>query len=344
MSGFDASVLNSPDTRLLVMAPNWLGDGIMVMPALQHLRASLHPQARLEVAARPNQMGLWRMHASPESVIEVQGNTASLPADARDLRRRAYTHAILIPNSFRSAIAPALAGIPNRRGTAGQLRRILINAPVTLSTLAARHQQWENAALLLPGDLPSELPPPKLSPPETARQTAADLLTAPAPRLGLIPGAARGPSKRWPGAHFQSVARAWLAHTGGSVHWLGTPEDAQICQALSAPLPAGASFNHAGKTSLNVFTALLESLDVVVANDSGGMHLAAAVGTRVVAVFGLTNPEKTGPLHPEAVVIRAAAVGDRRIARNSDAAQKALASVSPDRVIEPVLANFGPGA
>lgn len=343
MTGYGASVWNRPEVRLLVVAPNWLGDGVMAMPALQELRARLHPQAVLHLACKPGQTGLWQMHGAPSRIHALPSAARNLPQQARLLREEAYTHAVLLPNSFRSALAPFLAGIPRRRGTADPLRRLLVNDPVRLPRLPEEHQQWENARLLL-GECPAQLPPPRLHPPAAATAEAASLLQAlPTPRLALIPGAARGPAKRWPGDRFAAVAAGWIAARGGAVVWLGTAEDHSLCAELGQALPGAQQVNLAGRTSLSVFAALLAGCDAVVANDSGGMHLAAAVGTPVAAIFGLTNPAKTGPLHPQAAVLQHAARVDRAIARDSTEARAALEAVTADEVLERVLA-FPPSA
>lgn len=338
MTGYDASAWNSPDTRVLVVGPNWLGDGIMAMPALQVLRERLHPRARLDVGVKPGQAGLWRMHAAPGQVLTLSPAVPELRAMAGLLRKEAYTHAVILPNSFRSALTPFLAGIPVRRGTARQLRRILISDPVVLCGDESVHQQWENAQLLL-GEAPASLPPPRLCAPESSREKARSLVEALlGPVLAQIPGAARGPSKRWPGERFADVAAGWTRETGGSVVWLGTAEDEALCGALSEGLPAGHWLNLAGKTGLDLFAAVLQQVCGVVANDSGGMHLAAALGTPVGAIFGLTNPRKTGPLHPDAHVFQHAQQVNRAISRDSGAAREALAAVTSAEVLERVLA------
>jgi heptosyltransferase-2 len=332
MTGSDASAWNSPDARILVVAPNWLGDGIMAMPALQALRQHL--------LARPHQAGLWRMHSSPRRVIEATSRAKNLRGEIKSLRREGHTHALLLPHSFRSALLPFLGRIPHRRGTSGG-RRLFINDPVDLSPFETRHQQWENAALVLGQDLPESLPVPALNPPEKAVQDVnrwlADL---PHPLLAVIPGAARGPSKQWPADRFQTVASAWQSKTGGTALWLGTSADRTLCQDLAARC-GNASRSFAGETSLSQFTALLTAVDAVAANDSGGMHLAAAVGTPVVAVFGRTDPDKTGPLYPGSVVVRAEGLADRAIGRHDETALQALASIEIERVQEPVLAIAG---
>lgn len=339
MNGFDESALSNPDTRLLVVGPNWLGDGIMAMPALQVLRERLHGRAVLDLAVKPGQDGLWSMHAAPGRVHALPPRTRALMRNRAVLRAGGYTHVIFLPNSFRSALAPALAGIPVRRGTATQGRSLLINDPVRPDTRTDRHQQWENLDLLLPGPHPAALPPPRLTAPPAAVEAASEMLTPlPFPVLALIPGAARGPSKRWPPERFLATARAWIDNRTGGVLWLGTPDDTALCETLHQSLPSGRSLTLAGKTRLPEFAALLGMAEGVVANDSGGMHLAAAMDTPVVAVFGLTNPLQTGPLHPAAAVVQRAQHTDRAIARDSEAARRALEAVTADEVIEHVLA------
>jgi heptosyltransferase II len=343
MTGYDASVLNSPDTRLLIVVPNWLGDGIMAMPAVQVLRSRLHAEAKIAVAARPGQTGLWEMQSAISQVIPLPAGNRQLPASARRLKQTAFTHAVILPHSFRSALLCRLAGIPRRRGTIDQCGRTwLIQDPVSLEDQARRHQQWEIAKLLLPDPLPERLPTPRIQPPEAARTQAAALLASlPRPILGCIPGAARGPSKQWPGDRFKAVATAWIKQTGGGVCWLGTPGDAALCESLNQDLNE-AGINLAGKSDLKTFTALLQSIDHTLVNDSGGMHLAAAVGTPLVAVFGNTDPEKTGPLSANAVVIQHSETKNRSIGRESPDAEAALARVGVEEVGEAVLANYLP--
>lgn len=339
MNGFDVSALNNPETRLLVVGPNWLGDGIMAMPALQVLKERLHPQARLDLAVKPGQAGLWALHKAPDAVLALPPETRKLRENVRRLKRNAYSHVIFLPNSFRSALAPALAGIPVRRGTASQGRYLLINDPVRPDLRPDRHQQWEISDLLLPGPSPDALPSPELLAPDAEREKSlARISDYPRPLLALIPGAARGPSKCWPSERFLAVARAWTEKTKGSTLWLGTTSDTNLCQDLHRKLSPARSINLAGKTSLPEFAALLQVSDQVVANDSGGMHLAAALGTPVVAIFGLTSPLKTGPLHPQAAVVQQARTFNRAIARNSPSARAALEAVSAAQVIERVLA------
>lgn len=341
MTGYGESVLNNSETRLLVVAPNWLGDGIMAMPAVQCLRGRLHPGAELLVAARPGQCGLWEMQPAVSRIIPLPATNRELFSTASALKKLHCTAAVILPHSFRSALLTALAGIPCRRGTVIQFgRHFLIQDPVDLSGQANLHQQWEIARLLLPGTLPDSLPAPSLQAPAEASLQAQKLLSAlPRPLLGCIPGAARGPSKQWPGERFQAVAEEWIQKTGGGVCWLGTPADAELCGKLNAACGAQ-GLSLAGKTSLKTFAALLAVMDRALVNDSGGMHLAAAMGTSLVALFGTTDPSKTGPLSEKAVVLQQSEIRKREISRNSREAGEALARIRVERVLEAVLANL----
>jgi len=279
------------------------------------------------------------LHAAPARVHRLGPGLRGLRDCGRALRAEGFTHAVMVPNSPRSAISPFLAGIPRRRGTAYGLRRALVNDRVDLSDLAGQHQQWEMARLLLGEDVPASLPPPRLRFPPAALAAAGELLAGLSfPVLGLIPGAARGPAKRWPGDRFLAVARGFLENGGGAVCWLGTAEDVELCGGLHAALPPERSRILAGRTGLDVFAAVLGTVDAVLANDSGGMHLAAAADTPVVAVFGVTDPAKTGPLHPRAVVLQHATARSRKVGRDSAEARAALAAVGTAEVLERVLA------
>ena len=338
MIGFGASVLSRPDTRLLVVGVNWLGDGVMSMPALQLLREHMHSDAVLDLLVKPGQRALWEMHEAPGTLHVLAAGSVGPVSTGRLLRAKAYTHCVVLPNSVRSALAPLMAGIPLRRGAAGHFRRFLLNDVVDLSPWNRRHQQEEMAELLL-GDVPENLPAPLLSPPESAQQSIAERMEAlPGPKLGLIPGAARGASKCWPGERYREVAEAFLRETGGSVVWMGTADDRALCEQLRAGRSPERQCILAGETNLQEFTAALREMDVVVANDSGGMHLAAAVRTPVVAVYGITSPEKTGPLGDRSVVLQHSDIRSRSVPRESEQALRALEAVSVAEVSERVLA------
>ena len=317
--------------RTLVCAVNWLGDGVMSLPAIQAFRLRF-PGRHLAVLAKRRVEAFWRLHPAVDEVLAFDGSAAGTLRAARDVRRGGFRDAWVLPNSFRSALIPFLAGVPVRAGAAGHARRPLLNRVVNVSAAAGRHQAWEYAAILGVADLET-LDPPRLRIPQEAAAGARRLLGSrpERPRVGLIPGAARGPSKRWPAPHFADLGRR-LGAAGYEVLVLGAPPEAGLCAEVAAGVGAPA-VNLAGRTSLAELAAVLALCHVAIANDSGGMHLAAAVGTPVVGIFGLTDPAKTGPLGPgHRVVSPPGARGRRDIARRSSRAAACLRGLSPDAV------------
>ena len=328
------SVSFPPSTHqtMLIHSPNWLGDVVMALPAFRVWR-DRHPDAHVHVLAKRRVAALWGFVRDVDSVIVLDEGREGARA-ARDAIRAAHcTEAILLPQSFRSAWIVWRAGVGTLRGTAGQFRSFMISDAVTLDGLDDAHQQVEYARMLGVDDAP--LPPPcdaldasRLPFPAVAGDVSEALV--------LLPGAARGGSKRWPAASFaETAARALEAGLARRVVVCGTPGEAAECAAVAEALAArfpDAVLNLCGKTNLAELAGLLARCRAVLSNDSGGMHLATAAGAPVVAVFGLTDPAKTGPLGRSAVVAAVGVRPSRAIARESAAATRALASISPGRV------------
>ncbi len=247
------------------------------------------------------------------------------------LKAPPFDTAYVFPNSWRAALPPFVARIPVRVGFRGHARACLLTT-IRPTPQPPPHQQWEYAAILgLPGNN-TPLPLPALALPQLPQ--GFPQVDPSVPLVALLPGAARGPAKRWPAVHFIEAARNLHARTPCRFVIMGTPAEEPLCRSVSDALQPDASCL-AGKTSLPMFAAALQACAAVLANDSGGMHLAAAVGTPVVAIFGLTNPEQTGPIGPNTVCIQPDNVqGSRQIARTSEKAKAALASIPPQRATD----------
>ena len=156
------------------------------------------------------------------------------------------------------------------------------------------------------------------------------------PISALIPGAARGPSKQWPPEHFAQLGELIAEHLSSKIVILGSPKEMELCAQVAGGIKAG-TINLAGETSLTELTAVLSLCRTAVTNDSGGMHLASAAGTGVVAVYGLTDPDKTGPLGDACRVVCGKNVGcSRDIPRRSAEAMESLRSITPEKVFESV--------
>jgi heptosyltransferase-2 len=222
-----------------------------------------------------------------------------------DLRERGYGQAIVLPNSWKSALVPFFARIPRRTGYVGELRYGLLNDTRRLDKAGLPRTVQRFVALGLEKDasLPPECPAPRLrvTPENVAATRKRFGLAKTGPVLALCPGAEYGPAKRWPPAYFADVARAKLA--GGWQVWLfGSAKDAEAANAIERSAPG--CVNLAGRTGLAEAVDLMSLADAVISNDSGLMHVAAALDRPLVAVYGSSDPGFTPPLNDKARVVR----------------------------------------
>jgi heptosyltransferase-2 len=312
----------------------------MSAPAVTVLRRRL-PGAHVAMLARASVAPLWALCGAVDEVL-VAPERGALAWACGPLHRQRFDRAYVFPNSFRSALLPWLARVPIRQGLRGHAPRSgLLTDTVTLLPGPGREHQmneyFEIVGLEAERDR-WELP--------LLHARAADLLAAQQRLEGLdgactagpgwiamFPGAARGPAKRWPAARFACVARAALAEWGCRTLLLGSGADAPACGDVERQA-SGAAVNLAGRTPLAATAALLSLCRAAVANDSGGMHLAAGLGVGVVGIFGVTDPARTGPLGPGHRIVAADGwVRSRHVRRESDEAQRALAAVTEERVV-----------
>ena len=295
--------------KALIVAPSWIGDTIMAQPLFARLQAT-NPGLQLDALA-PRWVApvLQRINEIAEVVDSPFGHgQLSLRARwrlARQLAARGYDAAYILPNSLKSALPPFMAGIPRRVGFTGESRYGLINVRHTLDK-AALPLMVERFAQLAesPGaPLPRPVSHPKI------RSTAADqeeTLTALGierpPRIAAFcPGAEYGPAKRWPAAHFAALARM-LASAGYAIWLFGSPKDHAVAEEISQLAP-GLCRNLCGATALGQAVDLLALADLVVCNDSGLMHVAAALDRPLVALYGSSSPGFTPPLSDQADIL-----------------------------------------
>jgi heptosyltransferase II len=311
---------------ILICGVNWLGDSCMSMPAIQAWKA-LHPAAQLHLLVKPHLMPLWQCHAAIDEIIPLAPGNMGPLRTGRQLRDMSIGTAFIFPNSWRAALPALIAGIPVRQGFPGHFRAKLLTRVIPPPKDMTMHQQWEYARILgLPADTHLPFPALRLPPPPQELISAA----AGKPVIGILPGAARGPAKRWPTGHFMAAARKLIAEEACHIAVMGTRTEEALCREIATALSPHASCL-AGSTTLPGLAATLQFCKGVLSNDSGGMHLAAAVGTPVVAMFGLTNPAQTGPVGPHTRCLQPPGIqGTRRIARNSTEAQQVLESIAPE--------------
>jgi heptosyltransferase-2 len=298
--------------RILVVAPSWVGDAILSEPLLALLREP-YEEPIVDVLAPPwcgpvyaRMRGIRRIVENPFAHGELA--LARRRRLARELAGEGYTRAFVLPNSWKSALVPYLARIPRRTGYVGEARWGLLNDARVLDRKALPRLVNRYAALAgAPRTLIPTPPAPVLVPNAANRAAAmrAMRLRVDKPVAVLCPGAEFGPSKRWPPNYFADLG-AQLMRDGLQVWIVGSPNDklsaTAVVQAAGEP---GAKFRDlTGRTDLGTAIDLLAIAAVVISNDSGLMHAAAAVGAPLVALFGSSSPVYTPPLSPLAHVAK----------------------------------------
>ena len=296
-------------------ATNWLGDAVMSLPAVRAIR-QVFPHAHLTVLARPSVADLYARESAIDRVIPCPAarGWAERRALAERLRAERFDGAILLPNSFDSALTVWLAGIPERIGYGRDGRSLLLTRaiPVPEPGDIPRHERFYYLELLRRAGMIEHFPACeeiRLDGIGEARSAGAAFLEAlgvTGPVIGINPGAAYGNAKRWPAERFRESAREVAGAVGATVLVLGSKAERALCETVAEPLgQAGIAVrNLAGETSLREFIDVTAACRVVLTNDSGAMHVASALGTPVVAVFGATDDTTTGPASSAARVVR----------------------------------------
>ncbi len=322
--------------KLVVVGLNWLGDAVMAMPALQAFRRC-YPGIEITMLSRAPLDSLWRLSEAVDEVCVLPKGVLAVRALAKLIRAEGFDSACILPNSFRSSLLPLLARVAHRRGIGGQWRTPLLTDAVSRWDQDDVHQGWEVVRLMgLGGGALSSLEP-SLVIDDAQALVLAERVGVKGRPVALIPGAARGDAKRWPAAHYVKTAKLLASEGHESFAVVGTEAERGLCESVAEAIGDGAVCV-AGQTSLGELALLLSRCRCVVCNDSGGMHLAAAVGTPLVAVFGITDPVKTGPLGGASrVVSLPGAVHRRDVPRTSAEACRVLSAIEPERVVAEVV-------
>jgi heptosyltransferase-2 len=315
--------------KILVRGVNWLGDAVMTTPALERLREA-RPDAHITLLTHAKLRDLWLHHPAVDSVLTFEAGETVF-AVAKRLRAGQFTTALVLPNSPRSALEVFLARIPQRIGLCRPWRKLLLTQRV--QPRAGKVEMRKRSLAEIQELNRASPPPPRAAIPASAHHSHQYLHLAAAlganpeplpPRLevtqaevaairqrfsgnkgeplfGLNPGAEYGPAKRWPRDRF--VAAAIELQRRMNCQWwiFGGRADEPLASTIASEItaaktgPPGSVRNLAGQTSLRELCAALKACALVITNDTGPMHVAAAVGTPVVVPFGSTSPELTGP-------------------------------------------------
>jgi heptosyltransferase-2 len=296
--------------RVLIIGPSWVGDTVLAQPLFQRLRER-HADLRLDVLAPAWTVSLLRRMPQVDDALTSPFRPGRLDLRqrwriAREIRSRGYDQAIVLPNSFKSALVPLLAGIPLRTGYVGEMRQVLLNDARALDkrALPLMPERFAHLADVADEPLRRPLPPLELRVSDAARAVLLSRLelTPDMPIACLCPGAEYGPAKRWPPEHFATLTRQ--ARSAGYQVWLvGSPRDRPIADEITRQ-SQGTARNLCGETTLEDAVDLLSLAQVVVANDSGLMHIAAALERPLLALYGSSSPGFTPPLSAAASVLR----------------------------------------
>lgn len=337
--------------NILVIAPSWVGDMIMSHALYQQLKTN-YPHANIDVMApdwcRPL---LSRMPEVRHAISMPIGHGAFRLYERYKLGKNLqnqYDLAIVLPNSLKSAFIPFFAKIKQRRGWKGEMRYGFLNDLRTNKTDYPKMVQRYVALAFEKNHIPSAdalpIPYPYLSiNPEQVAQTKAQFtkqftLADNRPAIGFCPGAEFGPAKRYPHYHYATLAEK-LINQGYSIRLFGSQKDEDVGEQIRTTLPEPLQrycLNLAGQTNLNQAVDLIYDCQAIISNDSGLMHIAAALNRPLVALYGPTSPQYTPPLSDKAVIIRLIDGGLIKIRRGESAEgyHQSLIDISPELVLE----------
>jgi heptosyltransferase-2 len=298
--------------NILVHEVNWLGDLVMTLPALHALRRA-YPRAHLAVLIDSRLAAFFDGSRWIDEVIPLQRSgkrfaPIGIARLAAQLRARRFDMAVVLPNSFVSALRVALARVPIRVGFARDRRGWMLTRRATppRDLMTTRHQVHYWLAMLKAtldvdgdaGEIAPDVDPRNLA---RMREWLAARRNEHAKLVAVAPGAAYGPAKEWPRSHYAALVQA-LGARGVQCVLVGSGGERDACEAIAADGAHGAIVA-AGQTNAGELMALLSLCDGFIGNDSGAAHLASALGIATVAIFGSTSPRSTGPLGPKTGIV-----------------------------------------
>ena len=303
--------------KILIRATNWVGDAIMALPALRAVRKRF-PDAEITIVARPYIADIYRDQEICDQLIpyDPKGLHAGFSGRERlaaELRAQKFDVALLLQNAFDAAWLAWRARIPERIGYARHARSFLLTQRVPLPRQGEipAHEKYYYLELLRRagwGHSAKDETFIGLRVPEEKRRSADEFLSKSGVRQGAVriavaAGASYGSAKCWPPLRFAEVANRLQSETEAEIILFGTAAEANVSTAISAEMPRP-PIDLTGKTAIADLPALLSQCQLFIGNDSGAMHVAAAVGLPIVAVFGPTDPHGTAPVTPRCSIVQ----------------------------------------
>jgi heptosyltransferase-2 len=307
--------------KILLRGTNWVGDAVISIPAMREIRRCF-PDAHISLLVRPWVRDIYSAVDFVDEVLDYDktGPHHGLAGFRRliaDLKRRQFDLAILLQNAFEAAFIAWCAGIPRRIGYARDGRSLLLTDARTIDpAIAARHQAYYYLDLLKALEFPESRPwenadyqpSIRIGIREADRIAAGEILRSGGIHegemlIGINPGAFYGEAKRWFPDRYAAVADALADRYGARIVIFGASNDRTVAEEVAATMKAS-SLILAGQTTLGQFMGLLQECRLLITNDSGPMHLAAALDVYQVALFGSTSEIATGPLSPRATIVK----------------------------------------
>jgi heptosyltransferase-2 len=336
--------------KILVRTPNWVGDAVMAIPALEAIRRA-KPDDEIVLLARPAVADLFSGQPFANRVIRYDFRGAhrgwlGREKLASELRNGKFAAAVLLQNAFDAAWLAWRAGIPERIGYARDARGPLLTKAVRVPRQGEipKHESHYYLELLRRAGWIAgfnALPTVRLQISEENRAVAESRLqgagsAANSWRVAIAPGASYGAAKCWPPDRFALLADRLISECGADVIFFGTPEEKEIAGLIRARMNSRAIFL-VGETSMRELAALFASCSVFVGNDSGAMHVAAAAGIPVVGVFGSTDPEGTQPVTEQFTLVREAVPCSPCFLRRCPVDHRCMTRISAESVLQAVL-------
>src|SRR5262245_60475101 len=342
--------------RIIVRGANWIGDAVMTLPALERLRASF-PRSHISLLATPLTIGLFENSPFVDEVIEYrrrEDGTRAFPETVRLMRARRFDLAALFQNAFEAALLARLGGAPVRIGFAAQGRGPLLTHKLHRGPRHSdRHQihdyldiiaECERVCLSRNLESQASNPLPSLTASPAQRQAAESLLRRAGvdsdtrPLVALNAGATNSRAKRWPEDRFAALADRLIEALGSRIVFIGAASERDGAERIIRQMKRRGAINLAGETGLAELIGALDACDLLVSNDTGPAHVAAALGRPTLTIFGPTDEFETAPRGARAEAIRAEGVECARcMLRDCPIDHRCMTRVTPSEVFERAL-------
>lgn len=335
--------------RIVVRTPTWVGDAVMSLPALHHLRR-LFPNAHITVAAPPGSADIFiDANFIDDVLIQERRNSLSVFRHAGEWRRRQFDLAILLQNAFGAAACAFLAGVPVRIGYATDRRRVLLTTSVPLPAWKdERHESFYYLNIIteleqsLLGSTPRSVEPHlELAISDERQRNARAMLeergiAAGKPLALICPGSVNSRAKRWPTERYAALSDQ-LTKDGFQIVLIGSPGEREVSEEVSRRSSA-APVVLTGRTSVAEAVAIISVADLLVTNDTGPAHIGAALQIPTLVIFGPTNPLTTYPFSPVAQIVRHAPDCAPCMLRDCPIDHRCMTAIDPDEVFRRAIA------